>query len=76
MARSIMTNVDRRMLEEMEGKIHSEYRVITHLLLTEDYTALKEVFASIRSFAKEKWTGYVNPKVWTKEEHDISTKTI
>lgn len=68
------TDAEHAMLDEMRTKVYSAVEALSYFMFIEDYDSLRELGKEIKQFAKEKWTDYVNPAIWTKEEHEYLQK--
>lgn len=58
-----------QMVEEIESKIYSANQALSYFVYNKDYESIKTLCEEIETFAHDKWLGYIDPTIWTKEEH-------
>lgn len=65
-----LKHAEKKMMTEINSKLYSANDVLAYFIYTNDYEAIKEICQGIGTFAHDKWLGYIDPTIWTTEEHE------
>lgn len=65
-----LKHAEDQMVEEIESKIYSANQALAYFVYNKDYESIKTLCEEIETFAHDKWLGYIDPTIWTKEERE------
>lgn len=65
-----LKNAEKKIITEIESKLYSTKEALAYFIYTKDGISIKKLCEGIEMFARDKWMDYIDPTIWTTEEHE------